>query len=162
METDITSIIIGVVAMSTFIIPIGIHELTQRNKSRKTRKTLYAAAAIHDLQIDEMEVLRNGIAIGMDTQKRCILHINKNSENVIHLKDIQSCRIFKDSFTEAADDDTKIIYQSMGIHITFNKHHGKELKLPLFAEKDGATFGGDEVSIRKWIGNIHNAAIEES
>ncbi|MEX0944942.1 MAG: hypothetical protein WDZ38_04650 [Balneolaceae bacterium] len=160
MEIDLTSIIIGIVALSTFFIPIGIHEFSQKFKLKKTRKSFDDAAKVYDLHIDNMEVLRNGFAIGIDTQNHCILHLKNQKETVIELDDIQNCKLFKDLRSETADDGTKLHTVRMGIHIIFKQNRSLEIKLPLFEGKEGSIFGDEEATIQRWIYKIHSVLKE--
>lgn len=154
MEIDLTSIIIGIAALSTFFIPIGIHQFSQKNKFKKTRKSFQDASEAYNLHIDDMEVLRNGFAIGIDIQNHCILHVKDQKETLFELEDVRNCKFFKDHRTREADDGSKTQTEVMGIHIMFNQNQSREIKLPLF---EGSTFGGEEVTIHRWIDKIHSA-----
>lgn len=156
MEIDLTSIIIGIAALSSFFIPIGIHQFSQKNKFNKTRKTFYTAE-FYSLHIDDMEVLRNGFAIGIDTENHCILHMKNQKETIIELHDVQSTRLFKDLRSEKADDGTKTKTVSMGIHMKFKQNQSREMKLPLFEGGEGSLFGGEYVKIHTWIDKINSA-----
>lgn len=157
MEIDLTSIIIGIAALSTFFIPIGIHQFSQKNKVKKTRKSFEEAAEVYSLHIDDMEVLRNGLAIGIDTQNHCILHLSDQKETMIELDDVQSCKLFKDLRRETTVDGTKTHTVLFGIHIKFKQNQNLGLKLSLFEGNEGSVFGGEEVIIQRWIDKIHSA-----
>jgi hypothetical protein len=160
MEIDLTSVIIGIAALSTFFIPIGIHQFSQKYKFKKTRKSFDDAAKVYDLHIDDMEILRNGFAIGINTQQHCILHLNNQKESIIELDDVQNCKLFKDLCSEIADNGTKIHTVRMGIHIKFKHNRSLEIKLPLFEGKEGSIFGDEEVTIHRWIYKIHSVLKE--
>lgn len=157
MEIDLTSIIIGIVALSIFFIPIGIHQFSEKNKLKKTRKTFENAAEVNSLFIDEMEVLRNGFAIGIDTQNYCILHLRNQKETIIKLENVQSCKLFKNIRSEKTVDGTKTHTVLIGIHIKFKQNQCQEMKLSLFEGNEGSAFGGEEVIIQRWIDKIHSA-----
>lgn len=157
MEIDLTSLIIGIAALSTFFIPIGIHQYSQKNELKKTRKSFEDAVEVYNLHINDMEVLRNGFAIGIDTQNHCILHLKNQKETLIELDDVQSCKFFKDLRSKTTDDGTKTNTVTMGIHIKFKQNRSREMKLPLYEGNEGSIFGGDEITIHRWIDKIHSA-----
>lgn len=156
MEIDLTSIIIGIAALSTFFIPIGIHQYSQKHKVKKTRKSFDTAAETYSLHIDDMEVLRNRIAIGIDIENHCILHLKNQKETIMEIDDVQSCKLFKNHRSETKDDGTKTHIVVMGIHIKFKQIRSQEMKLPLFEVNEGSIFGDEEITIHRWIGKINS------
>lgn len=157
MEIDLTSIIIGIAALSTFFIPIGIHQFSQMNKFKNTRKSFDNAAKLYSLHIDDMEVLRNGIAIGIATENNCILHLKNQKETIIELHDVQSGKPFKNLRSETAGDGIKTNTVEMGIHIKFKQNQISDMKLPLFEGNEGSIFGDEDITIHRWIDKINSA-----
>ena len=154
MEIDLTSIIVAIVALCIFFIPIGIYQFSQKKKLKKTQKSFDDAAQKNNLHIDEKEVLRNGFAIGIDTQNHCILHLSDQKETIIELDDVQSCKLFKDLRRATTVDGTRTHTVVIGIHIKFKQNRNLGLKLSLF---EGKAFGGEKVIIQRWIDKIHSS-----
>lgn len=162
METDLTSIIIGIAALSTFFIPIGMYKISQRRKLRTTLHLFRNFALNYGLRIDDVDILRDGIAIGIDFQNKILLHVIDRRETLMDLSDVQSCSLFKHQRKVTGDDGTVKHILTSGIQVKLIKSQTRELQLPLFIRKGGGTFGDEEIVIHKWIVKIKTALVEHS
>lgn len=155
MEIDITSIIIGIAALSTFFVPIGLHQFSHKRKNKKTQHTLETAAIKNRLRIDQLEVLRGGGAICIDNQQKIVLYIKNETETVISLEDIAGCKPYNDQRKETLKDGSKAVIHEQGIQLSFQASSKKsDVKLLFFHGKEGSTFGDEGVIIDRWIGKI--------
>lgn len=157
MEIEITSIIIGIVALSTFFIPIGLYQFSQKQIIKKARKSFDAAAEKTGLHINQMEIIRNGVAIGIDLQQQIVLHVRNGIETLTDIKNVSGCKLFKHQRKDMMGHDNSSFIQQMGILITFHKSQHKDLKLLFFEGKEGSTFGDEGVIIHRWVKNINSA-----
>jgi hypothetical protein len=103
-----------------------------------------------------MEVLRNGIAIGIDSQNRSLLHLINRKEEVVEIDEVQSCKFYKHHRKETTEGGTETSVQEMGIQVILKKRQDRNMKLPLFEVNEGGIFGGEDFTIRKWIDKIHS------
>lgn len=157
MDIDLTSILIGFTALSTFFVPIGMHQYSQWRKKNKTRDSFVNAARYYGLEIDAPEILRDGTAIGIDIPNRMLLHFKNGKETLIGLDDIQSCSFFKHQQKVLADDGSESQIQSIGIQIVLKKSQARKLNLPIFEGKVGFTFGDEERVAERWIKIIRSS-----
>ena len=156
MEIDLTSIIIGLAALSTFFVPIGLYQISQKQIIKKAKTTFDAATQKNRLQIDQMEIIRNGVGIGIDLQQQIMLHVRNGTETLTDLKNVAGCKFFKDHRKNIPGNDNGSYYQEMGIQIIFPGSQSRELKLLFFEGKEGNTFGDEEVIIHRWVKNINS------
>ncbi|CAN5327000.1 hypothetical protein BH23BAC3_BH23BAC3_35220 [soil metagenome] len=156
MEIDLTSIIIGIAALSTFFVPIGLHQFSHKRNIKKTQEYFESVAENNGLQIDHMEVLRNGIAMGIVVHRQIIIHIKNSTETLLDMKTIASCSFYKHQRKEGTQAGDLCVIQELGIQIALQNRHNRELKLILFEGKEGITFGDEDVIIRRWIDKINS------
>ncbi|REL24540.1 hypothetical protein DYD21_18300 [Rhodohalobacter sp. SW132] len=162
MDIDLTSILIGITALSTFFIPIGMHQFSQWRKQSKTRNVFENAARNYGLKFDTSEILRDGTAIGIDIPNRMFLHLKSGNDTLIGLDDIQSCSFYKHQQKKRADDGSESQILIIGIQIVLKKSQTRKLNLPIFEGKEGFTFGDEERVTERWIKNIRsNLTAEE-
>lgn len=154
MDIDLTSILIGITALSTFFIPIGMHQFSQWRKMNSTRNAFKNAARNYELHIDTQEILRNGTAIGLDIPGRSLLHFKNGKETLIGLEDILSCSFFKQLHKDSENGGSGSKILTIGIQIVLNKSQTRKLNLPLFEGKEGFTFGDEERIAKEWIQKI--------
>ncbi|MGF1670632.1 MAG: hypothetical protein ACFCU6_09300 [Balneolaceae bacterium] len=157
METDLTSILIGLAALATFFVPIGLHELSQKQKISKARKSLLALAEKIGIHLNEIEVLRNGTAIGIDSQNKHLLYLKKGTEIILNINKVNSCKPYKNQKNELSEDGNSRTVQEMGIHISFlnGQSHKEEEKLIFFEGIEGNVAGDESIIIQRWINKIN-------
>lgn len=161
MDINLTSILIGIAALSTFIVPIGMHQFSQWRKQITTRDAFEKAARNYDLKIEAPEILRNGSAIGIDIPNRMLLHFKNGQDTLIGLDDIQSCSFFKYQQKSGSVKSSESQNLSMGIQIVLKKSQTNKLNLPIFEGKEGFTFGDEERISERWIKNIRSNLASE-
>jgi len=156
MEIDLTSIIIGIAALSTFFVPIGMYQFSQWRKLSTIRSAFEKKALLYDLNIDTSEIFRDYTAIGLDTHNRTLLHLKYGQETLIELDDVQSCSSFKKKWKQRMGDGSDLNMLSIGIQITLKTSQTRKLELPLFEGKEGFTFGDEEYITERWVKNIRS------
>jgi len=154
MDIDLTSILIGIAALSTFIVPAGMYQFSLWRQHNSTRDAFGNAARNYGLQIETPEILRSGTAIGLDIPNRMLLHFKNGEDTLIGLNDIQGCSFYKQMKKVRAEDGTESQIQSIGIQVVLKKSPTGKLNLPVFEGKEGFTFGDEERIAERWIKNI--------
>lgn len=152
METDLTSILIGLASLATFFIPIGLYQFSQKRKTKQTEKAFLNAAAKHRLSINKHEILRNGIAIGIDGSKQTLLHVIGNESRIIRLSTVANIKSYKSLKKEDVEDGSHINIQETGIHIHLQNQGA--VKVPVFRGKEGSTLGDETRIAERWIRTI--------
>lgn len=155
MEIDLLSVIIGMVALATFFVPIGLYQYSQSRKLRLIKKSFVEAADKHHLQIRDSAILRDGIAIGIDAEQHALLHVRQQESVMLKLDDIDQCRTYTDQRKHAGGDGLPATFRETGLRISLRHPHKRDLKLPLFEGKEGSTFGDEDVVVRRWKDKIH-------
>lgn len=155
METDLTSILIGLASLATFFIPIGLYQFLQKRKAKLTEKAFFSAAAKFRLSINRHDILRNGIAIGIDDSKQTILHVIGEDSRIIHLSTIAGIKSYKSLKKEDLEDGSHINIQETGIHIHLQNRGA--VKIPVFRGKEGSTLGDETRIAERWIRTIQEA-----
>ncbi|MEX0661838.1 MAG: hypothetical protein WEA58_15285 [Balneolaceae bacterium] len=154
MEIDVISIVIGIVALSTFFVPIGLYQLSEKRKLKDARSKFKSVADEHGFHSDEMEVFRGGITMGIDLQNRSLMHVKNGKETVLNLDEIQDCKFYKTQHNEPAENDTTTSIQEMGIAVSLRNTKNDDLRLPIFKGKEGNTFGDESLITQRWIRKI--------
>jgi hypothetical protein len=162
MEIDLTSIIIGIAALSTFFVPIGMHQFSQKRKLNKTKKVFEAAAEKNGLQIHEMEVLRNGVAIGIDINQENVLYIENGNKTLIGLRKIAGCKLYKHQRKDTLADGSKAVIHEQGIQLNFHTRSNDDVVLLFFQGKEGSTYGDEGIIIERWIVKMTSALKKSS
>ena len=153
METDITSIIIGLVSLATFFVPIGYYELHEKMCLNDARRQFLKKADEIGFQTGEIEILRNRTAMGIGKNHEQLLYVRGNQYEMIELKNVVDCEIYKNQKKNPDSGDG--ITQQIGIRLKL--HKGLEKKLPIFEGKEGLLFGDEQLIVHHWIGKIKSA-----
>jgi len=161
MEIDLTSIIIGIAALSTFFVPIGMHQFSQWRNENTTRNLFENKALLYSLTIDSSEIFRSNSALGLDLLNRTLLHLKDGKETLIELDDVQNCSSFKHARKQLNNDGTELHILSLGIQISLKTSQTRKMELPLFEGKEGFTFGDEELIIERWVKTIRAELITD-
>lgn len=157
MDIDVTSIVIGILALSTFFVPIVLFQLSEKRKLKNAQREFKQVASQHDFHIDEIEVFRGEITMGIDLQNRSLMHLKNGKETVVDLEEVQNCTFYKTQRNEPTENNIQTSMQEMGIAIKLRNGRNGELKLPTFRGKEGNTFGDEPVITQRWISKIKSA-----
>lgn len=160
MEIDIVSIIIGIASLATFFVPIGLYQLSVKRKKHSLQTVFKGAVEKNALHIDESDFLRNEIAIGIDLQKKIILHVHKGIDTLLDIRTMKSCRSYKQERREKAENGSLTITLEMGIQIAHRHGTNLDVKVPLFQAREGSVYGDESIIINKWV-NKMNALIKK-
>lgn len=153
METDLTSIIIGLASLAVFLVPIGYYQLHEKKGLKEVKKLFLKKADDLGFQTGDIEILRNHAAIGMDKNHEELLYLNGNQFELIELADVVHCSIYSNHKKDLDSGDGVI--QQIGIHMKLQK--GLSIKLPIFEGKEGTLFGDERLITQHWIGKINSA-----
>jgi hypothetical protein len=153
METDLTSIIIGLASLATFLVPIGYYQLHEKKGLKEVKKHFLKKADDLGFQTGDIEILRNRAAIGMDKNNEELLYLHGNRFELIELTNVVHCSIFTNQKKDLDSDDGVI--QQIGIHVKLQ--NGVGIKLLIFEGKEGTLFGDERLIAQHWIGKINSA-----
>ncbi|WP_322570371.1 hypothetical protein [Rhodohalobacter sp.] len=153
METDLTSVIIGLASLAIFLLPIGYYQLHEKKSLKEAKKKFLKKADDLAFQAGDLEVLRNRASIGIGKNHEELLYVNGNQFQLIELSDVVKCSNYK-SHKKDLDSDDGVI-QQIGIRIKLLK--GLDVKLPIYEGKEGTMVGDENVITQRWISRINLA-----
>lgn len=158
METDLTSILIGLASLATFLLPIGYYQLREKKSLKEAKKLFLKKADDIGFQADDIEVFRNRAAIGFDKNHEELLYVSGNQHQLIKLTDVVDCTIYKNLKKDPESDGS--VFQQTGVRIKL--HKGLDANLPIFEGREGTMIGDEKMIIQRWIGKINTANKEVS
>lgn len=151
METDITSVVIGIAALACFFVPIFYLEVYKKRTTKKFEKKFNDLALKSNMALSKHNTWHNSYAIGLDYKKGRILYLNsKNGQDVIHqidLSEVVKCRIFR-------ENDFNLTTNT-GIVFAYRNASKPELKLEFYLSENGYTLGDEIILAEKWAGLIN-------
>jgi hypothetical protein len=154
METDLTSIIIGLASLATFFVPIGIYQHHEKKGQKEAKKRFLNKAEEIGFQIGDVEILRNHAAIGIGKNYEQLLYVLENEYEIVELTDVVDCTVFKNQKQDAGRGDGGI--RQIGLRLKL--HKGSGIKLPVFEGKEGTQIGDEGLIVQRWIEKINSAS----
>jgi hypothetical protein len=153
METDLTSVIIGLASLAIFMLPIGYYQLHEKKMTKDAKKQFLKRADDLGFQAGDFEVLRNGATIGIGKNLEELLYVNRNQYHLVELTDVVNCSNYKNHMKDLGSENDVI--QQVGIRIKLRK--GLDVKLSVFEGKEGTMVGDEQIIVRRWIDRINSA-----
>jgi len=153
METDLTSVIIGLALLAIFMLPIGYYQLQEKKKTKDDKKQFLKRAGDLGFQAGDFEILRSRASIGLGKNHEELLYVKGNQYQLIELADIVNCTNYKNHKKDLGSNDSVI--QQVGIRIKLRK--GLDARLPIFEGKEGTMIGDEQLVVQRWIDRINSA-----
>jgi hypothetical protein len=153
METDLTSIIIGLASLATFFVPIGIYQHHEKKTKKDSIKHFMKIAAEIGFQTGEIEVLRNHAAIGLGKNGEQLLYVIGTQYKLIELTKVADCTVYKKN-KKNPESELERIYQ---IGVRLQLENGESINLTVFEGNEGTLFGDERLIAQQWISNIRKA-----
>ena len=153
METDLTSIIIGLASLATFFVPIGYYELHEKKSLKEARKRFLKKASEIGFQTVDVKILRNHAAMGIGKNNEQLLYVHGNQYELIEIANVVDSSIYK-SQKKSRKNGNDLSHQ-IGIRLKLQK--GESVKLPVFEGKQGTLIGDERIIVQHWIGKINTA-----
>jgi|SRR6056297_1461395 len=150
METDLTSIIIGLASLATFFVPIGYYQHHEKKNKKESKKHFLKKADEIGFQAGEIEVLRNHAAIGIGKNSEQLLYVLGSNYKIVELTEVTDSTIYK----KYADSNGERVRQ-IGIRLKLQK--GKIINLVVFEGVEGTIIGDEHLIVQRWISKIQAA-----
>lgn len=152
METDLTSVIIGLTSLSIFMAPIFIYQISLKKAENKLLRALKQFAVSENIRLDEKELFRNGYAIGMDGTKKELIWIHNSPELPLQKKEIllekyDTCSVYK-SQIRTADSGLKLF--EIGLSLKSNKGAIPTENITLFSADEARLAGDETIRADEW------------
>lgn len=157
MDIDITTIVLSILALSTFIIPILYSEVFRKRAAKQFEKQFIELGEQKGLNLTRYDAWRKSYAIGLDEGKSKLFYLRKNgsSDETLAL-DLGKTTRAKVSRAEKniKTASGKTTYVSR-VDLVISEN-GNSQKLEFFRGDDGKTLM-DEISLaEKWSRTINN------
>src|SRR6056297_2921023 len=131
METDLTSIIIGLASLATFFVPIGYYELHEKKSLKEARKRFLKKASEIGFQTVDVKILRNHAAMGIGKNNEQLLYVHGNQYELVEIADVVNLCMYKRNNKNSENE----VFQQIGVRL--NLHKGVSVELPVFEGKEG-------------------------
>jgi len=151
METDLTSIIIGLASLATFFVPIGYYELHEKKSLKEARKRFLKKASEIGFQTVDVKILRNHAAMGIGKNNEQLLYVHGNQYELVEIADVVNLCMYKRNNKNSENE----VFQQIGVRL--NLHKGVSVELPVFEGKEGTLIGEERIIVQHWIGKINTA-----
>jgi len=151
METDLTSIIIGLASLATFFVPIGYYELHEKKSLKEARKRFLKKASEIGFQTVDVKILRNHAAMGIGKNNEQLLYVHGNQYELVEIADVVNLCMYKRNNKNSENE----VFQQIGVRL--NLHKGVSVELPVFEGKEGTLIGDERIIVQHWIGKINTA-----
>ena len=156
METDLTSIIIGLASLAVFLVPIGYYQHQEKKSLKEAKKQFLKIAADVGFQASGVEILRNRAAIGLDVNHEQLLYVRGSQYEMIELTEVVECKMFR-SHKKSSDNQSEVI-QQIGLCLKIQK--SLDIKLLFFEGKEGTLIGDEDITLQRWIESVNRARKE--
>jgi hypothetical protein len=153
METDLTSIIIGLASLATFFVPIGIYQHHEKKTKKESIKHFLKIAAEIGFQAGEIEVLRNHAAIGLGKNGEQLLYVIERQYKLVELTNIVDGTVYKKHKKYPASESERI--HQIGVRLQLQ--NGESVNLTVFEGKEGTLFGDERLIAQQWVSKIRKA-----
>lgn len=161
METDLTSVIIGLTSLAIFMAPIFIYQVSLKKTEKKLLRALKKFAVSRNIFLDEKELFRSGYAIGIDATKKELVWIHDSPETPVRekglsLEQYDTCTVYKSNI-RAANSGLKL--WETGLSLKSNKGSVPTENIPLFSADEARLAGDETIRADKWKKKIQQLIV---
>ena len=160
METDPATLIIVLIASSTFLVPIFYFEYYKKRAAKKFTAGFKKISGKNSLNLSQYDVWGDRYGIGIDAAaKKLICHNRKNGQavTVVHdLREVKKCRLVKeDALIKTPDGDRKLPAR-IDLQLEFISPDKKPVTLEFYKRRDGDDVAGEMLLAEKWAKIINS------
>lgn len=161
MDIDLTSVIIGIFALATFIIPIAWYQVSEKMKTKKLSSEFLQTAKNKNIQITEFDVWGGSYGIGLDRPAKKLLYLGKEKEmprtEVVDLSVVSHCRVASGTKSVKNAQGRTNFTDRIGLYISFETPQKAGLSLEFYNGENGKTLTGEMSAANKWSRTINSA-----
>lgn len=154
MDIDLTSIIIGIIALAFFFVPVIYYEYIKKRSTKKITAFFKEEALKRNIQLTQSDVWRDRYGIGVDSNTHKLIYFKKNKDQdeflVIDLKEIKKCRISKEDKRVKTEKGNLSITTKVALLCEHVRSASMDITLELYkGDKDNSV--RDEIALaEKW------------
>jgi len=165
METDLTSILIAIVALSFFFVPVMYDKISNKKGSRKMEKLLLDSAGNLQLTITKHDVWHDSYAIGIDQESGRLLYLKKkpekNQEVLIHLTEVKHCRVSKSDRNIKSGNKRLNITEKIELCFSYSNSKRPDNCLEFYNGRKGDSLGNEVSLAEKWAEIINSSLAKD-
>lgn len=154
MEIDLSSIIIGIIALSFFFLPVFYFEYYKKRATKKFTVHFNQVAQKNSLDLAQYDVWRDQFGIGIDTEAKKIMYYKQKNgqENtvILDLSEIKKCRISKEDDRIKTPDGDRRITTRVDLHIEFLSPEKTDVSVEFYKGESGDTVSEEVMFSEKW------------
>jgi hypothetical protein len=160
MEIDLSSIIIGIIALSFFFVPIIYFEYYKKRATKKFTAHFNQVAQKNSLDLSEYDVWRDQYGIGIDTGAKTILyHKQKNGQEntvLLELSELKRCRISKEDDRIKTPGGDRRITTRIDLQIEFFSPEKTGVSVEFYNGENGESVRDEVILAEKWSKMINS------
>lgn len=160
MEIDLSSIIIGIIALSFFFVPIIYFEYYKKRATKKFAAHFNQVAQKNSLELSQYEVWRDQYGIGIDTAAKTILYhkLKNGKENTVllDLSELKRCRISKEDDRIKTPDGDRRITTRVDLQIEFLSPEKTGVSVEFYKGENGDSVRDEVILAEKWSKMINS------
>lgn len=160
MDTDITTMVIVIIASSTFLVPIGYFEFYKKRAANKFAATFKKVSKNNSLNLTQYDVWNDHYGIGIDAAaKKMIYHNQKNGQavTVVHdLPQIKRCRVVKVDTHIMMPDGDRSIPTRVNLQMEFLSPEKKPVSVEFYKGEIGDYVRDEVLLAEKWTKIINS------
>lgn len=166
MKVDIPSLIIGICALATFIVPIAWYHISEKMKEKKLETELTQFAKEQDVALNGHEIWGDAYAIGLDQEHKKLIYVKSDKgidmKQAVDLSEIKNCRI--SNGTKSTKNSSGHIGATNYIKLVLhNRDQGKgATSLEIYDGENGRTLTYELSIANKWARKINSSVKKES
>jgi hypothetical protein len=154
MDIDISSIIIGIVALSFFFAPVIYYEYYKKRPTKKFTAHFKKTAEKHHLNLTQFDVWRDHYGIGIDNDRKKIIYfIQKYGQEkllLLDLAEIKKCRKSKEDYRLKTPDGYKKITTRIELQFEFLTHKKSDASIEFYKGESEQNVRDEVMLAEKW------------
>lgn len=160
MDIDLSSVIISILALSSFFVPIYYSEVYKKRTSKTFEAYFMDQARQHNISLAQYDSWRDYYAIGMDENAGNVCYLKKkNGQNhfrMVALSGIKKCRVSKtDSKVKTPNGEQKVTNRVELAFMYENSDKADEI-LEFYTDEYGDTLRNEVPLAGKWSSMINS------
>lgn len=154
MEIDLSSIIVGIIALSFFFVPIAYYQISQKRSINKLNDTLKQIASKHQISLTKSEIWSAAYGIGIDEISKKIIYFKQEAsvtkEVVLSLKEIEKVKIIKTSKTLKNGSQSTTVTDIVGLSFQNKKIPASEVFFEFYNYASGRLMNNETALAERW------------
>jgi hypothetical protein len=154
METDLTSIIIVIIASACFFVPIIYFEYFKKRAARRFTAYFRKISKNNNLTLSQYDVWDDQYGIGIDEVAKKMIYLNKfNGHDVTVLQDLtelNKCRTVKKNNVIKMPDGDRNIPTRIDLQLGFLNPDKKDVTIGFYDGEIGESVRDEVILAEKW------------